>query len=234
MSKRIISRAVTPENTCFSQEGHIAPTKKPKKTWTLNKKEQKMDNVQQLQQPQRGERKTEASDDSTVWSYEVAGRSLRLLRVSMNLDGWTKLQVFQPWTETDGTRCLKATQTLFLTRPEAKAVFESFDQIRNELFHSIANPHQELPKPVGSKATEQEEADTCHQTWNVIDNGKRKVIMSYRMFEPENSKAVYVQVKMFTRETGQDNFVKHSGISMTLKEFEHLQHRLENILYFHD
>ncbi len=87
MSKRIISRAVTPENTCFSQEGHNAPAKKSKKTWTLNRKEQKMDIVQQLEQPQRGERETEAIDDSTVWRYEVAGRSLRLLRVSMNLDG---------------------------------------------------------------------------------------------------------------------------------------------------
>ena len=172
-------------------------------------------------------------DDDTVFGYSFAGNGPRRFSLSANAAQWTILEVFQRNTNTNGKKGLKRTQRVTLTKPEAALLFQYIDgQIWNLICEMQHLEHEELkiPPPLDIQAmTEEEDAKFFHKRWEISDNGSRKVVASYKMY---NNKAIYFQVKLFIKDCD-GIYRKKDCVSITMKELEQFANRLKEIVYYH-
>lgn len=92
--------------------------------------------------------------------------------------------------------------------------------------------HEELPLIKKMGLSVEEDSKQFHSNWDIIDNEKRKIMASYKLFDINNNKSAYFQVKLFLKDR-EGVYRKRNSVSLCLKELEHLTTKLRDILYFH-
>ena len=173
--------------------------------------------------------------EKDMWYWDISTSSNRVVRLSLSrfpgekekpASSWINLKLFKV-QESE----FRQMQQIFYRHSEFKKLFESLPFIMDSLHKSILDcPEKEIEKCETFKITDKEDAKFVNWFWDFYTSQRRKMRVSHIIYDVKDPvTSSYVQLKLFTRASDTEEFIKKYLVNMKFEEFALLLQNSEGI-----
>jgi hypothetical protein len=119
---------------------------------------------------------------------------------------------------------MRKSQQVCYRPSEFDAILRGVDYIRNILTTNLSLKHENIDLSMGESfpvVTDKQDLEKLHWFMDIHESPRRKTRVSYIMYNPMNPFcSTYVQMKLFTRNKVEEDFVRKAQVNYTLDEFQ--------------